>query len=369
VECVYGRLQESEATGYLGRLFLHTVYFDKPLRRCDMMSRNDSMAICAALYADRRRRSGDESNGLVLHEYYFGNPKAGMPEPSSIRALQKALNGQFGTLDAFKDKNLASDGVCTQRLTDAARKNVREPHGCVRATSQEESHQRMARALSASAPGGAVMKALHVCTTASIVILLGLCLALQVPGSAYAGTTAGDRVLAGELVVTNAARNQFRLVDHRGSFTAPAGTALEALDGKPVQVEFGRDGHVLQISQTPIYIEPITHGYEVISGELVLRDPFARTFAIAGDDRTYVAPREVDIGQYAGRLVEMRLDEHGGVKNIKLIPRSVDVPVSRSLQECMVGGASVANGSSICRSGKTFRCADGKWVNLRTPCS
>jgi Fe-Mn family superoxide dismutase len=54
------------------------------------------------LYADRRRRLGFEYNGMVLHEYYFGNLKAGVAEPGD-GALKKAIVAQFGTFDAFKD--------------------------------------------------------------------------------------------------------------------------------------------------------------------------------------------------------------------------------------------------------------------------
>ena len=216
------------------------------------------------------------------------------------------------------------------------------------------------------------MKALRVCTVASTVFGLLLLFALQAPTLAHAGmtvVTAGDRILTGELVVTNAARNKFRLVEHRGSFTAPTGTPVEALDGKPVQVELARDGRVLQIRQMQIHIEPITHGFEVVSGELMLRDPATRTFAIVGDDRTYVAPHGIDVGGYAGRLVEMRLDEQEQVVDINLIARSGDAPLSRSLRGCLLGGASLASGLSICRGGRSLRCADGEWVNLGTACN
>lgn len=54
-------------------------------------------------YADRRRRLGFEYNGMVLHEYYFGNLKANVPEPGAAGALTKALTDQFGTFAAFKD--------------------------------------------------------------------------------------------------------------------------------------------------------------------------------------------------------------------------------------------------------------------------
>jgi hypothetical protein len=208
------------------------------------------------------------------------------------------------------------------------------------------------------------MKALGVWTLALIAFLV-----LTVPDAARAGMTAADRVLTGELVVLHGARNQFRLVEHSGSFTAPARTDVAALDGKPVEVELGPDGRVVHIAELPIHIEPIPHSFEIISGELVLRDPIARTFAIAGDERTYVAPRGIDVGQYAGHLVEMRLDEQNQVMNINLNARSADAPALRSVPPCLFGDTGVASGMSICRGGRTFRCVAGEWVNLGTPCS
>lgn len=55
------------------------------------------------IYADRRRRFGFEYNGMVLHEYYFGNLKAGVAAPAEASALKTALTSQFGTFDAWKD--------------------------------------------------------------------------------------------------------------------------------------------------------------------------------------------------------------------------------------------------------------------------
>lgn len=213
------------------------------------------------------------------------------------------------------------------------------------------------------------MKALHACTAASIAVMFSGFVALQVPASAHAGmavAAAGARVLTGELVVTNAAKNQFRLVQHQGFFTAPAGTSVEALGGKPVQVELGLDGRVVQITPMQIHVEPITHGFEVVSGELLQRNPATHTFTLAGDDRTYVAPKGIDVGSYVGRTVEVRLDEQGQVMNINLVARFGDVPMSR---KCMFDGASVSSGSSICRDGRTLRCTDGEWVDAGTPCS
>ena len=202
--------------------------------------------------------------------------------------------------------------------------------------------------------------------------VIGLFLGLHVPAVGHAGTpgvAASDHVVTGELVVTNAARNQFRIVEHGGAFTAPAGTSVEALDGKPVRVEIGHDGRVLQITQMQINIEPITHGFDVISGELLVRDPMTRTVGIAGDSRTYRAPTGIDVSRYAGRMVEMRVDEQGQIMNINPISRSGDAPMAPSPRQCLLGGASLANGASICRNGTTFSCMNGEWVSLGTACN
>jgi len=61
-----------------------------------------------ALYADRRRRFGFEYNGMVLHEYYFSNLKAGVAQPGDGSALKKALAEQFGSFNAFHDDFVAT---------------------------------------------------------------------------------------------------------------------------------------------------------------------------------------------------------------------------------------------------------------------
>jgi hypothetical protein len=260
------------------------------------------------------------------------------------------------------------------------------------------------------------MNTLRVTSLAWALLLLGPFFGSQgaFEARAAATMTADGSVLSGELVVINAAHNRFRLVGHSGSYIAPAGTPIEELDGKPVQVEISHSGHVLQISEMPIHYEPITHGFEVVRGQLQVTDALTRTFAIAGDDRMYVAPPGVDIQPYLGRMVELRLDERGHVTHIDLAAPSVGVPVTstcsyneqrysegaslcqsgaqyrcdrgtwRSLglacgsdkattflpaRTCLFGGASMANGSSICRRGSTLRCVDGEWVNVGTECS
>ena len=257
------------------------------------------------------------------------------------------------------------------------------------------------------------MNSLRAFVIASTLLLLGLPFGL--PLSPLRAEETANRVFTGELVVTNAGRNQFRLVGHGGSFTAPAGVPVEALDGKPVQVEFARDGRVLQISELPVPISRIVHSEELISGQFVVRDPVARTFSFASDDRIYTAPAGMDIRPYGGQMVEVRLDEQGQVADIAFAKHSLgasptgtvcvidgqsygdgtavcqsgveyrcELGVWRRLgmlcpagettnlppsHGCTIGGASVAHGSSVCRSGTTFRCTDGNWVNVGTVCS
>lgn len=61
-------------------------------------------------YADRRRRFGFEYNGMVLHEYYFGNLKAGVAAPAEGSELRKALAAQYGSFEAFQE-DLAKCGA------------------------------------------------------------------------------------------------------------------------------------------------------------------------------------------------------------------------------------------------------------------
>ncbi len=64
-----------------------------------------------AVYADRRRRLGFEYNGMVLHEYYFGNLKADAAELKESSELYKLLVAQFGGFDQFRDDFLACGGT------------------------------------------------------------------------------------------------------------------------------------------------------------------------------------------------------------------------------------------------------------------
>ncbi|MEK8088702.1 superoxide dismutase [Thermithiobacillus plumbiphilus] len=53
-------------------------------------------------FADRRRRYGFEYNGMVLHEFYFQNLKAGVSCDTSS-GFHQAVSEQFGSFDAWKE--------------------------------------------------------------------------------------------------------------------------------------------------------------------------------------------------------------------------------------------------------------------------
>lgn len=55
-----------------------------------------------AIYADRRRRYGFEFNGMVLHEYYFGNLATGKKCSSSCD-FAKAVTAKWGSYEAWKE--------------------------------------------------------------------------------------------------------------------------------------------------------------------------------------------------------------------------------------------------------------------------
>ncbi|HSP96557.1 MAG TPA: hypothetical protein VL049_04855 [Candidatus Dormibacteraeota bacterium] len=207
--------------------------------------------------------------------------------------------------------------------------------------------------------------------TCRILILLTLLLCWA-PASV---THASERTLSGELVVIKGTSTQFRLVGHDGTFTAPAGTPLQELDGKDVVIEVS-DGRVTEITEKSVAITPVTSGFETVRGQLVLRDAAAQSFGVVGDNSTYIAPPGVDLRPYVGKWVEASIDSGGRASQVTLLadkpppapipPASSSAMVGRAT--CTVGDATVASGSSVCRGGVTHRCDNGAWVSLGTAC-
>jgi Fe-Mn family superoxide dismutase len=55
------------------------------------------------LYSELKRRLGFEFNGMVLHEYYFGNlKKGGGGDPASTSSFYKAAEASFGSYDIWR---------------------------------------------------------------------------------------------------------------------------------------------------------------------------------------------------------------------------------------------------------------------------
>ena len=181
--------------------------------------------------------------------------------------------------------------------------------------------------------------------------------------------------LTGELVVLDGSSSRFRLVGHDGSFTAPAGTPLQELDGKAVVIDV-TGGKVTQITERSVAITPVTSGFETVRGQLVLRDAAAQSFGVVGDNSTYVSPPGVDLRPYVGKWVEASIDSGGRASQVTLIadkPPPAPIPQANSAAQvgratCMVGDSTVASGSSVCRGGVTHRCDNGVWVSLGTAC-
>ncbi|MDX1582363.1 MAG: superoxide dismutase [Thermoanaerobaculia bacterium] len=63
-------------------------------------------------FSELVRRKGFEYNGMVLHEYYFGNMKKGEGDgPPSGNAFRDLVENQFGGFDKWKDEFNASGGL------------------------------------------------------------------------------------------------------------------------------------------------------------------------------------------------------------------------------------------------------------------
>lgn len=55
------------------------------------------------LYSELKRRLGFEFNGMVLHEYYFGNlKKSGNTDPAGNSAFYEAAESSFGSYEIWK---------------------------------------------------------------------------------------------------------------------------------------------------------------------------------------------------------------------------------------------------------------------------
>lgn len=205
-----------------------------------------------------------------------------------------------------------------------------------------------------------------------------LVLALSVLALPLCGRLAADygRMITGELVAIKGTASQFRIVGHGGTFAAPPGVSVQALDGKTVQVELASNGKVSQITEAPVPIDPVAHGFSTVRGALMVTDPTLRRFTFAGDDQVYVAPSGIDITAYAGKIVEAKVDETGRVTDLRLIgsgPQSYYPPPAAgyppaAVGSCMYYGQTYSAGSAVCQSGTQYRCDGSQWQSLGVNC-
>jgi superoxide dismutase, Fe-Mn family len=78
----------------------------------EMMKGGELDSTKMAAFSEIRRRCGFEYNGMVLHEYYFGNmQKQGTGDPGKDSAFYKAAEESFGSYDVWK-----ADFVATGKM-------------------------------------------------------------------------------------------------------------------------------------------------------------------------------------------------------------------------------------------------------------
>lgn len=64
------------------------------------------------VFAELTRRLGFEYNGMILHEYYFSNLRAGaQPRPGSTSAVAQALGASFGSVEDWRKDFQAIGGM------------------------------------------------------------------------------------------------------------------------------------------------------------------------------------------------------------------------------------------------------------------
>lgn len=75
----------------------------------ELISGGELDATKTAAYSELKRRYGFEYNGMVLHEYYFGNMmKQGTGEPGKDSAFVKAAEEGFGSYEVWKADYVAT---------------------------------------------------------------------------------------------------------------------------------------------------------------------------------------------------------------------------------------------------------------------
>src|SRR5207302_2727084 len=73
---------------------------NKLTEQLDEMAQSGKAASTNPAFAEITRGLGFEYNGMILHEYYFGNLKAQASSQPSAE-LKRSLDSCFGSLDSF----------------------------------------------------------------------------------------------------------------------------------------------------------------------------------------------------------------------------------------------------------------------------
>jgi len=86
----------------------HWKLYEGYVKQVNMLNEElKNLKVGSLLYADRRRRYGFEYNGMVLHEYYFGNLTPEKKQFSDC-PLKKAIEQTWGSFDAWKEDFIAA---------------------------------------------------------------------------------------------------------------------------------------------------------------------------------------------------------------------------------------------------------------------
>lgn len=96
-----------------------------------MLAKGPVAAADMPIYSELKRRYGFEYNGMVLHEYYFGNMKKdGNGDPSSDSAFRAAASAAYGSYENWKNDFVTTGkmrgvgwAVCAQDPSSGALSN------------------------------------------------------------------------------------------------------------------------------------------------------------------------------------------------------------------------------------------------------
>jgi hypothetical protein len=174
----------------------------------------------------------------------------------------------------------------------------------------------------------------------------------------------GWSTVRGQVAVTNPAARTFTFAGDTQIYTAPASIDITLYNGKFAEAKMDENGNVTELNLVPAspqaynpYSPPVAGSYGApvaATGCTYNGQIFSTGSAVCQSGTQYRCDGTnwASLGTTCQPLVAG--DAPGLPPNA---PRS-----------CVVGDATVANGSSICRTGTTYRCDDGAWINMQAAC-